>query len=360
MAVSIEIVTMLDDTIIDVTYVEGVACGAQCVSVGVCRYLMRETAAPRRLGRTWGFEGAALTYVLGSALAHLAVWLVLRAIPPQPATLSMDEVKRHVEAVRDYVRAFDDRRRWGPTNGTGDKQARAEGAMGKKDGAGAGRFHMKHVDRPHLAKVGAREAGLLAVMGREKGGLFAAVDATAAFSSGDYEDDVQGGLNGETGEAAGGYGFAAKGTGPGGGGTQTATIGKGGYGTIAHGSGTGDGFGVDGAGGGGGMHQAHAPTASLGRLRAEGNDAPRFRKYVRQRLDGLRHCYAKALAADPELAGEVMVDFRVDPGGVVVTASARGLDDGVDRCVEQAVRAITFPPADTFVQVQVPLDFRSL
>src|SRR5947207_461151 len=82
-------------------------------------------------------------------------------------------------------------------------------------------------------------------------GCFAAITGTGDLSSGLSDDDLRGGLSGDTA----GWG----------------TIGTGRYGTIGHGSGTGAGYGV--GGGRGGMHgrTAAEPTIHIGQPQSVGD-----------------------------------------------------------------------------------------
>jgi hypothetical protein len=351
------------------------------VEFGPNKFLISSVPAPRR--QTGAFlssmEGAVMAYFLGSAAVHLGFWLLLRAIPPEPKTIALDSLsndsrmnKAAVKPPEEPKPEDDDTKddKQDDSGGTGEKQALDEGKMGKKDSTRpAGQYQMKKTDdTAHLSKAekmeAARNSGVLGVSSRIQGGLFASVTGTGDFSSGYDDRDIQGGLLGnEPGEMEGGYGFGTQGMGPGGGGTGMGTIGKGGYGTIGHGSGTGSGYGVGGGKGGMGGRRPLVPQVKIGNVSATGDlDKEIIRKYIRQKMAQFEYCYQKQLTVNPDLKGTVQTQFKIDPNGAVISASASGMGNAdVEQCVSQVILSIHFPKptGGGFVQVSYPFTFRT-
>jgi hypothetical protein len=85
-----------------------------------------------------------------------------------------------------------------------------------------------------------------------------------------------------------------------------------------------------------------------------------IRRYIRRQLDQLTYCYEKQLLAKPDLAGEVKLDFLIDPNGHVQALVAEGVSDEVSTCVGDVVKAIEFPKASNggSTWVKYPVQFR--
>lgn len=70
-----------------------------------------------------------------------------------------------------------------------------------------------------------------------------------------------------------------------------------------------------------------------------------IRRIIHRRRPALRHCYERALATKPTLAGPVHIRFVIGSTGDVVSAAVTtGLDPAVDACVANLLRATKFPP----------------
>ena len=79
---------------------------------------------------------------------------------------------------------------------------------------------------------------------------------------------------------------------------------------------------------------------------------PGFRKSLRQ-------CYASSLKSDPNMHGQVAVEFTVGPRGrvvAVVTAQNSSLH-GLARCIRAKLQQLSFPPQDPPVTVSFPILF---
>ena len=77
--------------------------------------------------------------------------------------------------------------------------------------------------------------------------------------------------------------------------------------------------------------------------------------------DKLLACYLAALVKTPNLVGTVQLQFFIARNGVAVSASASGLDTGVQTCVTDVVRALAFPKpvGGGGAQVHYPFTFRT-
>lgn len=60
---------------------------------------------------------------------------------------------------------------------------------------------------------------------------------------------------------------------------------------------------------------------------------------------GVQRCYQSRLKRDPQARGRVVVTFTVDARGRIAYRRARGVHRTVERCVERAMSAWSFPPA---------------
>jgi hypothetical protein len=71
-----------------------------------------------------------------------------------------------------------------------------------------------------------------------------------------------------------------------------------------------------------------------------------LREQLRAAAPALRSCYARALTERPEFSGPTSVRFVIAPSGRVQDAAAIFEPDAPDleRCVEAALEALTFPP----------------
>lgn len=72
-----------------------------------------------------------------------------------------------------------------------------------------------------------------------------------------------------------------------------------------------------------------------------------IRAYVKRNVDRVTACYERALVAEPELTGEVVATFTVEPDGRVSASTATGVAAGLAACVAGAIAQIRFPPRPT-------------
>ncbi|HVV83984.1 MAG TPA: hypothetical protein VHE35_13005, partial [Kofleriaceae bacterium] len=81
-------------------------------------------------------------------------------------------------------------------------------------------------------------------------------------------------------------------------------------------------------------------------------------------MSGLVRCYKKAMAGTGAMSGKVVLAFTVSDHGAVGDASAKGVDDGLEQCVESLMATWRFVPVvdgdgdATEVDVKLTLQLR--
>jgi hypothetical protein len=165
--------------------------------------------------------------------------------------------------------------------------------------------------------------------------------ATRAVSGGSLSAaDAVGQLAGErVGDGSGLGGLGRGGFGSGGGGVGSQTVGVGPVGSRG---------GIGAAAGAGRIGRGSASDLSLEAPAqvSGGLDREVIRRVVVSHRAQIRYCYEKRLAARPELAGKLLVEFVIGADGSV--SSARASEDSlqdpeVGRCVVAKVRGWSFP-----------------
>jgi len=86
-----------------------------------------------------------------------------------------------------------------------------------------------------------------------------------------------------------------------------------------------------------------------------------IRRIVRAHLAEVRHCYDQGLVNDPDLGGEIIIEFVIGPTGSVVDSEAEDpdafADPEVPRCVAMAVKTWKFPKPQGGGEVEVRYPF---
>ena len=340
------------------------------------RFFIRSVAAPRKqsLPLLAGLDTRFVAFLCGSTIAVVGLMWLLETHYAVEKTLYSDlfatsprisdyrVIAKEKELLRPamtngYVR--------GPIGGTGTSMVGPSSAMGARSSdRTSGRYSItRRQDEPQLARGRAmdqaREAGVLGLLRQNP--FMAAPGTSNAFSSGTGAADVYGGLIGnQVGETSGAWGYGLRGVGTGSEGTGWGTIGAGHYGTIGHGSGTGSGWG-SGHGLGVNGHEARPPGVRIGNASAIGDlDKNIIRRYIRRKIPRIRHCYERALLADPDLEGTVESVFQISPIGEVMAAETSGMEnDELHACVSASIASIAFPKprGGGFVAVTYPFTF---
>ncbi len=349
---------------------------------GATTILVASVEPPRHRVGGADLDGRILAFAAGSAALHAVMLLFMFMIPDdmRGASLDPDEVDRRLvrlsskppeDARKLEEMAPEAKKEEGQTGKEGEAMKGPSGVMGSKESKEKDHSYAmkdngadKGVAREAAKQRGA-SAGILGVLRNNQGGAFHSIYSDKPFSSGLSDRDVYGGLIGPEGEAAGNGGFGSYGPGDGGGGTGLHTIGAGRYGTIGLGGKGPEGYGVGGCIGTvekcglRPRRQVSEPRLTISTPILKGGlDKNTIRRYIRQRLQVIQHCYEKQLTVKPSLGGTVNMRFTIDNNGRVIGMVASGLDEEVDTCVGEAVKSIQFPADGGIVEVtSYPIHF---
>jgi TonB family protein len=310
----------------------------------------------------WGDEAP---YPIGVGMLLLALLGVVRAIPGDPRSLSLDDLGASTRFDRVLIKPPEVKP---PDNDNALGWLRHQGGSGAPAAAGPSGSAGKPDAKPRAAHVAlrgdptahdaasaaaeVRSHTILAMLdGSRSSALAAALSPGRTF--GNQMQEVLANLDGtDLLDAYGHGGFGPAGTGEKGGGTGEGTIGGGGrlatYGRFGHGGpgvGVGDRYGV----GAGllGTHRTRVPEviASIATVRGS-LDKDIIRRIVRRHLNEVRYCYDEGLARKPGLSGRLVVQFTIAPTGNVLAsalASSSLASVPVEACVVNAVKRWAFP-----------------
>lgn len=351
------------------------------VDIGETTFLVNSVPPPRRHAASAlaNLDTRFLWYLGASTVGGIGMILLLKAIPPENANISLDQLSKPQvqaelqskpeEAVEqpeeDTKPTADDGKEAG---GTGTKTMGPEGKMGKENHKGPdGRYQI--ADRGPdkglaMAQAAARGAtsGLVGLLNTSGGDAFSHITGQLPFSSGFGQADIRGGLTGDHfGEASGGFGYGVSGEGWGGGGTGRGTVGLGNYGTLGWGRGTGTGFGTGSGSGSGRGHKTKRPKLNLGTAEGVGDlDREMIKREIRKNKARFEYCYEKQLLVKATLEGTVNSSFTILGNGSVRAARGSGLDPVVASCVASVLSSIQFPKptGGGVVNVNYPFFFR--
>ena len=200
-----------------------------------------------------------------------------------------------------------------------EKHKGQEGKMGRKDMAP----NKNKRSAPKAIDINAKDlvkhsGGLVSVLGGGGGG---GGGLATIFGQGGLGGDIKGAIGNmhgpQVGDAGGFGGLGLKGTGTGGGGSGN-TIGIGGIDTKGRGGGMG-GYGV-GVGGLGGKKKSDV-AISDGESTIQGAlDKELIRQVIQRNMGQIRYCYEKELQRKPDLAGKVVIRFKISGSGQVPEA----------------------------------------
>jgi TonB family protein len=301
-------------------------------------------------------------YTLGVGLAFLALLLVVRAIPEDPRSLSLDDIGRSGRMVSAVVIPLDinspevDKALASKEPGGGGSKA-AKGEQGKAGDKNSKRQDGRRAVAGKVDPKDARDAAgeirkntLLAVLDGPMTGSAAEVFEHRAALGPDMET-VLGNLQGTTiANAYGVSGLGQLGTGAGGGGTNEGTIGFGHIGTRGKfGDRDGPGSGNEYGAGMGKLRTraAKTPDPMIGTGTVKGQlDKEIIRRIVRRHVNEVRYCYEQALARQPKLDGRLVTQFTISGNGTVIASvisSSTLRSPAVESCVVNAIRRWEFP-----------------
>jgi hypothetical protein len=327
-------------------------------------------------------------YLAGSMAAHLFAWVLLRSVPTDATVAAVDIAMVEQASMRTSSSAYEDERLEpsSPSNvgegiATADQVSAAmmlpSGPRGQPEAEPlAGRTATTNrSDTSVLARDqiitdalqstfvqsdAMRAINLRAITGGAAE-LSSALDATVAY--GELRGDL-------VGWSYGTFGIARRDIGRGGDGEFDGVGGSGGYHTIGDGSRAGSQYGIcgnDGACSGATSRwkrSGSVPHPEIGEPSCGaggcGLDKAIIRRYIVRSMAKIRYCYEKQLLSDPELEGTVATTFVISPTGLVMDASAKGVNAAVSDCVSSVVQRIAFPRLRNsgVVQVHYPFTFR--
>jgi hypothetical protein len=317
-------------------------------------------AAPR-FGADWRSH---IWYDAGVGLALLTLLLIVRAIPEDPRSLSLEDLGRNgrldslvtippMMPLPEVDKAIDKDKTSG---GGGDKAAAGKsGKAGDKrakptDGRRAIQGNMPKDSRDVAGEI--RKNSILAYLdGTRSGALGKVLDDKPVM--GDDAETVLGALIGSTVASNWGTGLAAVGTGEHGGGTGDRTLGTAVLGTkgrFGPGDGPATGPGRDYGGTGVGVlatRKPKGPEIIPGTVTSHGSlDKEIIRRIVRRHLNEVKYCYDQALVRQPKLDGRLVAQFTISGNGRVIASVVQSSTLGstpVEMCVVNAIKRWEFP-----------------
>jgi hypothetical protein len=337
------------------------------LSAGNTSFFVRPTDGGGRVGGFGsGFDARAGKFLLGSALVHAVLLMMLQTVPPTSKSLAVEAGSSSSRTAYIESRPAEDPNDR-PDPEAGDDADESEGAGGKAaqgehgvagidtaDSATGSTEIERRADKPQLSRAQAmalaRTQGIAGAMG---GDFFQDITSTADFSSGEHLRHSYGGHQGD-GWGAGEFGFSTWGNGPGAGGWNDGTIATedSPYYRYRRGRTGGELKGRD--------HTPNGPVVDISPPRdiTGGLDKDTVRRYIKRKLPMVKYSYEKALLTDKSLEGTVTVTFVIGSNGRVLKAKAAGIDHPeLMTWIERIFESILFPkPSDGgIVQVVYPL-----
>lgn len=334
---------------------------------------------PRAAAASWrdALDPRQQAWTAASFGVHALALLCMALMPPKASSLSLDLMAEDTRYMR-YLSApvaleEEEDLPWTPDSASnaeseGARQAGDEGEAGKPDVARSdkrlaikGKDSSRAVSNKPTTAAEIQQMSLLGALSAAAGNLGPSTPFGAETALGYDPSDALGKLFGKSiGDDLGFGGAGMRGTGRGGGGDATGTIG---VGVLGTGEGARNALGAHGSLGP--RREARVPALRVGTAEVKGSLSKEvIRRTIQRRLNELRFCYERGLAADPALSGRVSVSFLIAPSGAVQQAVLQDstLDSkSVVDCVTAAVRRFAFPAPDGggYVQVTYPFSFAS-
>lgn len=240
------------------------------------------------------------------------------------------------------------------------RAANKEGKVGNKD-AKVAETKIPKGERDQIASK-VSQMGLLGAMKRSnsKGALANLLSDTPDATM----TTAMAGLKGaqlQIGKGSGG--MSTRGDGPGGGGTGKGQLfGVGNLGVGGGGTGKGPGGGSGPGNGGGRAAKELKVAVTTGSPAAEGGlTKEQILKVVQAHASAIQFCYEKELQRFPNLAGKVMLNWKVDTEGHVTTSKVDNStlsNAAAEGCMVRQVKAWTFPKSTGATTVNFPFFFK--
>ncbi len=305
-------------------------------------------------------ERAGLLYFAGATLGHIALLLI--ALNFGSDATAGDTSSDDQETIRMISL---------PDTANEDAVANVDPDQGEVGGQDAGGTVMKLAPEKPTGAQGGNDAKLppgakgnsdneearaSAIAAASRSGILSAIDNdrmaaligdTFVNTDGLNNSGLFGGVFGEGGDGPGGQ-FGSRNGGGGGlfGGPGTG-VKVGGFKTIGDGNRAGQDWGscVDCPPGKGHNRTAAVPSVDFKPPVIEGEyDKALIKRAIKLNQSKISYCYEKALLAQPDLNGTVMVEFALHtPTGRVMSSTARGVDPEVAKCIASIISTISFP-----------------
>ena len=352
------------------------------VELGLVRFIIRSVPKQRSaIGSALArLDGQAAKFFGLSAIAHLAVVMLLGTIPPTASTISGDSSDNLTRLTRvanmaNETPLVETQPNTGATAGDSANDAPSAAASGDEGKAGdptanqsdrgalaiKDREDFKHKSRDE-ATAEARDAGFLSVFKHNASMLDSYEDY--ALPSGYDAFDNSGNIDGDgPSRGFGNKGLGFRGDRDGGGNPDGDTIKTGDYNTIPRDDGK-TGSNTKWTDGTVAPHRdQRIPEPKIGDPTATGElDRSIIRRYVRAKMDRFRHCFEVALLANQDLSGTITMQFFISPNGKVLSAKVTGVGSSTfHSCIESVLNGIKFPaPANggTVNVTSYPITFR--
>lgn len=101
------------------------------------------------------------------------------------------------------------------------------------------------------------------------------------------------------------------------------------------------------------------PSVEAGGISGGGRERSVLARVIRRHINEVRYCYERQLVQEPDLEGNLVVRFTIQPDGTVGAVEiTSGVHDEVDSCVVGRIRAWTFPAAEGITVVNYPFVFQ--
>jgi hypothetical protein len=337
-------------------------------TIGRTSFFVRGMEAPARSAPPmWALEQAPLTFLAASAIAHFAVWGLMRSASDDMMSASTDQSLTEDVSMRAISLSQEDVPPPPPevgdasdsgTPGAASPTAVAleTGTLGRNE-ANPNPAHLQIANRdlsPRMSREQAIDMAIRAgVLGSDVFVGPIAVANAATIASGMDDLDITGGFydGGGTGAPSGSFGWGIKGSGNGCGniaGVPCSGIASDPFATNGN-DGSDRYRGPLGDGGNGlRTHTSPPPIVKPSNPIACSADEPCLdreiiRRYVHRNIDKISYCYEKELLATPGLNGTVVANFTLNGNGTVIASSAAGVSPEVSSCVANVISHIAFP-----------------
>jgi len=91
----------------------------------------------------------------------------------------------------------------------------------------------------------------------------------------------------------------------------------------------------------------------LGAVKGSGIDTGAVRRQLQTHLAGMKACFEKRRAEDPEIGGTMTVELTINAKGVATSVSNRGVDDAVGECIADVIGRARYPQPASANEVTV-------